>query len=111
MTDGSTLETNDSRDSVEGALIWLSTATAIWLAAFFLALTAGLNFLAGAVGIFGFLNLPELVSALSKWKSRPRRHHSTGYLRAAMNYRGSAVWAVYTQAGQLALVLFFAVTG
>lgn len=112
MTDAGAPDADVSRDSVEGALVWLSAATVIWLAAFFLALAAGLNFLAGAVGILGFLTLlPEFVSMLSRWGSRPRRIHSTGYLRAAIDYRGWAVWAVYTQAGQLALVLFFAITG
>ncbi len=112
MNEAGATNADISRDSVEGALAWLCAATVIWLAALLLALTASLNFLAGAVGIFGFLNLlPEFVSELSKWDNRPRRRHSAGYLRAAIDYRGRAVWAVYTDLGWLAIVLFFVITG
>lgn len=111
MTDVDATYADDSRDSVEGALVWLCAATVIWVAAFVLALGAGLNWLAGAVGILGFLTLvPEFVSMLSRWGRRPRRQPSPGYLRAAIDYRGWGVWAVYTEVAQFALVLFFAIT-
>lgn len=105
-------DVDGARDSIEGALVWLCAATVIWLTAVVVAVVAGMGFLVAVVGIFGFLYLvPEYVSILSQWGSRPRRHNSSGYLRAAIDYRGKGVWTVYANVGQLALVLFFAISG
>ena len=98
----------ESESDASGKLFWFCIATIIWLAALALALAGGSGWLAAVVGIHGFLFvIPEGFSVLGTWHSCRHEERSQSIFRAALRYRGNALWLVYIEAGQLALVVCF----